>query len=219
MRLARLAMVRLLDIAVALIVLTLLSPVFLIVALLILIEDGRPVFIRQTRVGKDGKPFLIVKFRSLRNGSSLSKRANAVDPRVTRTGARLKKWKLEDLPQFFNVLRGDMSLIGPRPEVPEYVQFDNALWRAVLKVRPGIADLAALAFWNEEDILARLPDPEAYYRAAVLPLKLRLNERYQRSRSLLRDIKLLLLTVRLRLFPGDFDRQQVLRSLVARGQT
>jgi lipopolysaccharide/colanic/teichoic acid biosynthesis glycosyltransferase len=108
-----------------------------------------------------------------------------------------------------------MSLIGPRPEVPEYVEPDNDLWRAVLQVRPGITDLASLAYRHEEAFLGSAADPEAYYRTSILPEKLRLNLRYQRSRSLRRDLKLLWMTARYSFYPRGFDREHIVRSLGA----
>lgn len=202
--------VRLMDVAGALAALILLSPVFLAVSFLILIEDGWPILFRQRRVGRHGKLFDVLKFRTMRAREEGPAITTAGDRRVTRLGTKLRKYKLDELPQFFCVLRGEMSLIGPRPEVPEYVTEDD-VWRAALKVRPGITDLATLAFRNEEDLLAGAADAEAYYRSTVLPEKLRLNIQYQRSRSLSRDFKLLWMTGRYSLFPRGFDRDRILR--------
>lgn len=204
-----------LDIGAALAAIIFLSPLFLISAALILLADGRPVFFRQKRVGRHGKLFDILKFRTMEMESGGPAITAAGDRRVTMVGAKLRKYKLDELPQFFCVLRGHMSLIGPRPEVPEYVEPSEDLWESVLQMRPGITDLASLAFRNEEEILALAEDPETHYRSSVLPEKLRLNIAYQRSRSLTRDLKLLWMTARYSLYPKGFDRERVIGALSA----
>lgn len=198
----------------ALAALILLAPLFAVATVLILLDDGRPVLFRQKRIGRNGAPFLILKFRTMRAGSQGRAITAPGDARVTRAGAWLRTLKIDELPQFINVLRGEMSLIGPRPEVPEYVELDD-LWRSVLEVRPGITDLASLAYRNEEVILGPVADPDAYYRSVILPEKLRLNLHYQRSRSLVRDMKLLWMTARYSLFPRGFDRDRIMRTLGA----
>lgn len=210
---------RALDVMVSAAVLALVAPVLAIAAAAIVIEDGRPVIFRQKRIGRGGKPFLILKLRSMRNNREGRALTVAGDARVTRAGAWLRKHKLDELPQFWNVLRGDMSLIGPRPEVPEYVRMEDALWQPVLAVRPGITDPASLLFRNEEELLGRARDPEACYRAEVLPAKLRLNGWYQRSRSLGSDLKLLWLTARYSFWPGGFDGRRVARALAMESQS
>ena len=192
------------DIAGALTVLILLSPVWLMVALLILALDGQPIIFRQHRIGRGGKPFLILKFRTMRFGHGGVITA-AGDARVTRLGARLRKLKLDELPQMINVLKGDMSLIGPRPEVPEYVDLEDNLWRTVLEVRPGVTDLASLVYRDEEKILGPAADVDAYYRNELLPMKLRLSVQYRHSRSWRRDLKLLWLTARCSFLPQRLD--------------
>jgi len=203
---------RLLEVACALTALVGLAPLLLLFAALIWMDDGRPVLFRQTRVGRNGRPFRILKFRTMRPGSFGRAITAAGDRRVTRVGTWLRRLKLDELPQLINVLKGDMSLIGPRPEVPEFVEFDNALWRAVLEVRPGITDLASLVYRNEEDMLGPALDPDAYYRSAILPAKLRLNLQYLQSRSVRQDLRLLWLTARYSFFPRGFDRDRVVRS-------
>lgn len=201
------------DIALALGAILLLSPLFVFIAALILVVDGRPVLFRQQRIGKSGKPFVIWKFRSMRGGTPGLSITALNDRRVTRVGAWLRTLKLDELPQLVNVLQGSMSFIGPRPEVPEYVVVDNDVWRKVLEVRPGITDLASLAFRDEEAILASAPDRDAYYRSVILPEKLRLNLRHQEARSFMRDLKLLWLTTRYSFFPFGFDRERIMKSL------
>jgi len=203
----------LLDSGAAAIGLILLSPVLVLIALAIAVDDGFPVLFRQERVGRNGKLFQILKFRTMRAVQSGPKVTSSGDSRVTRAGRWLRKLKLDELPQLWNVLRGDMSLIGPRPEVPEYVELDDPLWQTVLSVRPGITDLATLAFRHEEEVLSAAADTEDCYRGIVLPQKLRLNVYYLQSRSPLRDLKLLWLTARYSFFPQGFDHVQILRSL------
>ena len=204
---------RCLDLGGALAAVTVLAPVFLVASLMILMEDGRPILFRQKRVGRNGELFDILKFRTMGARAEGPSITVAGDRRITSAGARLRKYKLDELPQFLNVLCGHMSLIGPRPEVPEYVEPEDSLWQAVLQVRPGITDLASLAFRNEEEMLAPATDPSSYYRSSVLPEKLKLNLKYQRSRSLLRDCKLLWMTARYSFYPRGFDRDRIVRSL------
>ena len=188
-------------------------PVLAALAVAILWDDGPPVFFSQTRVGRRGKPFRIWKFRTMRAGSQGSVITAAGDRRVTRAGAVLRRCKLDELPQLFNVLKGDMSLVGPRPEVPEYVQLEAPIWQAVLQVRPGVTDLATLLYRDEEKLLGASGDPNTFYRETVLPAKLLLNLGYLRSRSFRRDLKLILLTIRYSLFPERFDPDLIKRTL------
>jgi lipopolysaccharide/colanic/teichoic acid biosynthesis glycosyltransferase len=164
-------------------------------------------------VGRRGKPFRIWKFRTMRAGSRGNVITAAGDRRVTRSGAVLRKLKLDELPQLFNVLKGDMSLVGPRPEVPEYVQLDAPIWQAVLQVRPGVTDLATLLYRDEEKLLGAARDPNAMYRETVLPAKLALNLGYLQSRSFRRDLKLILLTIRYSFFPKRFDPDLIKRTI------
>jgi lipopolysaccharide/colanic/teichoic acid biosynthesis glycosyltransferase len=206
---------RMLEAAGALAALILLSPLLAIATLLILVGDGLPILFRQTRIGKNGELFLILKFRTMRKGCGGLAITAPGDSRVTSVGAWLRKFKIDELPQLINVLQGDMSLIGPRPEVPEYVEHTDDRWRKVLEVRPGITDLASLAFRNEDAILGPAVNPDAYYRSVILPEKLRLNLQYQRSRSAPRDLKLLWMTARYSFFPQGFDRDRIIRSFGA----
>ena len=201
------------DITCAFAGLLLLAPVLGALALLILWDDGPPVLFSQTRVGRNGKLFVIWKFRTMRAGVPGRAITAAGDSRVTGVGAWLRKFKLDELPQLFNVLKGDMSLIGPRPEVPEYVQRDNPIWLAVLQVKPGITDLATLVHRNEEHLLGTCAEPSVFYREKLLPAKLQLNLAYLRSRSFWLDLKLLFLTIRYSLFPERFDRDYIQKVL------
>ena len=215
MRHASIVFYRLFDVACAAAGLLLLSPVFAALAVVILCDDGAPVFFSQTRVGRRGRPFRIWKFRTMRAGSQGRVITAAGDERVTRTGAVLRRLKLDELPQLFNVLKGDMSLVGPRPEVPEYVQFEAPIWQAVLQVRPGVTDLASLLYRDEEKLLGTSRDPNTLYRDLVLPAKLVLNLAYLRSRSFWRDLRLILLTIHYSLFPERFDPDLIKRTLGA----
>jgi len=201
--------VRLFDVACALIGLLLAAPVFVLVWVAVWIDDGWPCFFFQRRVGWKGSPFYIWKFRTMHASGSGSVITSAGDRRVTYVGAILRQFKLDELPQFINVLKGDMSMVGPRPEVPEFVELGNRLWDEVLSVRPGITDLATLLYRNEEQLLASSAQPELDYRRTILPAKLALNIEYMRSRSLWRDVRLLLLTAWYSLFPGQFQGHRV----------
>jgi lipopolysaccharide/colanic/teichoic acid biosynthesis glycosyltransferase len=191
-------MKRLLDMAGALAGLVLLAPLLAAVWLAVILDSGRPVLFRQRRVGRGGREFTLFKFRSMttrRGAEDGSFDAGSV-ARVTRVGGLLRKTKLDELPQLWNVLRGDMSLVGPRPEVRLWVAAYPERWARVLGVRPGITDPASIEFRNEEKLLAAAPDPEAFYRTVVLPRKLDLDEQYVATHSLRGDIVILLKTVR-----------------------
>lgn len=192
-----------------------LLPVFAGLVLAVILDDGPPVFFHQTRVGKNGRPFRIWKFRTMRVGSVGSVITAAGDRRITRVGGVLRRWKLDELPQLLNVLIGDMSLVGPRPEVAEYVHLEEPMWQAVLQVRPGITDLASLLYRNEEELLGAADDPIAFYRESVLPAKLFLNLAYLRSRSFRLDLRLILLTIWYSLHPDRFDPDLIKRRFAA----
>jgi len=150
------------------------APLLGFIALAVACEDGSPVLFRQIRVGQFGRHFNMYKFRSMRTRPGLPLTCKG-DPRVTRVGRFLRAWKLDELPQFWNIVRGEMAWIGPRPEVPEFVEMDDPLWLQVLQMRPGLADAASIAFRNEEQLLASVPDPQDYYRHEILPRKLRMS--------------------------------------------
>jgi lipopolysaccharide/colanic/teichoic acid biosynthesis glycosyltransferase len=189
---------RLLDVSGATAGLLVLAPLLLLIALVVKCSSRGPVFFRQVRVGRGGKTFKIWKFRSMVVGAdSLGPSITASgDQRITGIGKYLRRWKLDELPQLWNVVKGDMSLVGPRPELPFYVRVYTEEQRAVFSVRPGITDLAALQYRNEEEILASAPDRESFYREVVLPDKLRLNLEYIRRISPRLDLALILMTLR-----------------------
>lgn len=173
-----------------------LSPLFLLVAAWVRLDSRGPVFYRQTRVGRGGKDFRLLKFRSMRPGSDKKGllTVGGRDPRVTRSGRFIRKYKLDELPQLINVFVGEMSLVGPRPEVRKYVDLYTAEQRRVLDVRPGVTSLASIRYRNENDILAASPDPVRAYVERVMPDKLAIDLEYVRHASLAYDIRIILRT-------------------------
>lgn len=177
------------------------SPLLLLAAVAIKLSSPGTVFFRQTRVGRDGRDFDILKYRTMRDepGSELT---IGRDPRITRVGHWLRLSKLDELPQLINVWKGEMSLVGPRPEVPRYVALYSKEQRRVLSIRPGITDLASIKYRHESDLLADSDDPERTYIEQIMPDKLRLNLEYLEQMSLWYDIRLIFRTL-LRLLSRD----------------
>ncbi len=188
---------RAMDIVLSACALAVLWPLLLLIALAIWIDDPGPVFYRQVRVGRNGKTFRIFKFRSMVMDADKKGLAITVgrDSRITRVGTVLRKTKLDELAQLLNVLFGQMSFVGPRPEVPKYVELYTPYQRQVLLVRPGITDYASIAYRNENDLLAGAPNPEAMYIEQIMPDKIELNMKYLREISPLADIRLILKTI------------------------
>jgi lipopolysaccharide/colanic/teichoic acid biosynthesis glycosyltransferase len=186
---------RAIDIAASLSALVVLSPLFVLIAVVIILDSGFPVLYLQERVGRGFRRFRIWKFRSMRANHSGPKITVGGDSRVTRVGGILRATKCDELPQFWNVIAGDMSLVGPRPEIPEYVEMYRARYEKVLTVRPGITDLASMCFRDEERVLAKVANPMEHYAREILPRKLDLAEEYVRRRSLSLDFSILLRTV------------------------
>jgi lipopolysaccharide/colanic/teichoic acid biosynthesis glycosyltransferase len=173
---------------------------FLLIAAAIKLDTRGPVFFRQVRVGRYGREFHIHKFRTMRHppGDNLSLVTVDSDPRITRVGHWLRRYKLDELPQLFDVLEGDMSLVGPRPEVPKYVSMYPAEVRTtVLSIRPGITDEASMAFRRESEMLAGSLDPEAAYVQRIMPTKLAIYQRYVGERTMAGDVVILLKTLAL----------------------
>lgn len=178
--------------------LILLSPILLMIALCIRLDSRGPVFFRQERVGQFGRLFKIHKFRTMVvDAEALGMQITVgVDPRVTKVGEFLRRYKLDELPQLIDVLFGDMSLVGPRPEVPRYVAcYPQELSELVLSVRPGITDRASIEYKDENKILGRATDPHQAYVNEVLPIKLGYYAEYVRNRSLLGDIRIIISTI------------------------
>jgi lipopolysaccharide/colanic/teichoic acid biosynthesis glycosyltransferase len=188
---------RLFDIVASAIGLLVLWPVFLVIPVLIKLEDGGPVFYRQERIGYKGRPFKIWKFRTMVvNADKLGKPLTVGrDPRITRVGYWLRKFKLDELPQLLNVLLGEMSLVGPRPEVPQYVALYTPEQRKVLDLVPGITDPASIKFANEAELLAEASNPEKFYIEHIMPTKIRLNMEYASHATLWSDILVILKTL------------------------
>ncbi|MDH0089865.1 sugar transferase [Achromobacter mucicolens] len=190
-------MKRLFDLMCAMMGLLLCAPIFALIALAIKLDSPGPVFFRQVRVGRNGQPFRIHKFRSMRVAGREQRQITVNnDARVTRTGRLLRQWKLDELPQLIDVFRGAMSLVGPRPEVPRYVDLYPPEMRSlILSVRPGITDLASIRFRDENSLLDQTGDPEAVYINQILPEKLKLQAEYVREHSFFYDLRILWQTV------------------------
>lgn len=191
-------MKRLFDIVASGLGLVVLSPLFAILAVWIKADSKGPVFYRQTRVGRDNRDFRLLKFRSMRPDSDKLGliTVGGRDPRVTRSGYYIRKYKLDEFPQLINVFKGDMSLVGPRPEVRKYVDLYTPDQMRVLSVRPGITSLASIRYRNENEILAQADDPDRCYVEQVMPDKLAIDLEYVENANLWNDIKLIFSTFR-----------------------
>lgn len=190
-------MKRLFDILFSLSLLILLAPILLLISILIKLTSKGPIIFKQIRVGKSNSHFAIYKFRTMiidaeKKGLQLT--VGKRDPRVTSIGHILRTFKLDELPQFLNVLKGEMSVVGPRPEVPKYVELYNSEQQKILNIRPGITDLASLKFINESELMQDKADPESFYISDIMPIKLKINLDYLDNQSLLFDLKIILFT-------------------------
>lgn len=192
---------RIFDILFSLLILIMLLPVWLIICLAIIMDDGFPIFYLQERIGKDFKPFHLIKFRTMYKNADKKGllTVGSKDSRITRVGYYLRKYKLDELPQFINVLKGDMSIVGPRPEVRKYVEMYDDRQKKVLSVKPGITDEASLKYIDENDVLAKSENPERDYIEKIMPEKLEINLNYIENMSVWRDIKIIFKTA-LRMF-------------------
>ncbi len=186
-------MKRTFDILFSVSVLLLLSPILFIISISIILESRGGMFFSQTRIGKNEQPFQILKFRTMFLDSEKKGQITVGDrdPRITRVGFFLRNYKLDELPQFWNVLIGEMSIVGPRPEVPYYVNFYDKNQRQVFKVKPGITDYASLKYFDENVLLGKSEDPERTYIDEIMPQKLALNLEYVQSHSFLNDLKII----------------------------
>lgn len=185
------------DIAASLIGLILLSPVFIVISLLIKLVDGGPIFYKQERIGKDFRPFLLIKFRTMTvDADKMGPSVTAGDDRrVTKIGKFLRKTKLDELPQLLNVLKGDMSIVGPRPEVEKYVKEYEDDYKHILRVKPGITDYATVEYRNEEEILKAFVNPEEGYIREILPKKIKLYRKYIAEMGFKTDLKIIINTI------------------------
>ena len=188
-------MKRYLDLVISLLGLLFLAPLFILIAILIRTREGCPVFFRQRRMGRSGKPFFIWKFRTMTVGKQGPLITAVGDSRITVTGRTLRKWKLDELPQLLNVVSGTMSLVGPRPEVLEFVDLKNSDWKKILAIRPGITDWATLSNFNEGQVLDAAANPEHHYKNHILPSKMKISLHYVQNRSLRKDLRIFWLTI------------------------
>ncbi|WP_426329336.1 sugar transferase [Pedobacter sp. R-06] len=188
---------RIFDVVFAILCLVLFSPLLILIAILIKLNSRGPVIFKQIRVGRNMKDFHLVKFRTMyvtQSNNSLLTIGNR-DNRITRIGYWLRKYKLDELPQLLNVLKGQMSFVGPRPEVRKYVNLYNEEQRYVLSVKPGITDWASVEFCNENELLKHAEDPETYYIERIIPAKIKQNMRYIHHNDILTDFKIIWLTI------------------------
>lgn len=191
-------MTRILDILFSFIGIAVLSPLFLLVYILIRIESPGGGFYCQQRIGRYGRDFKLLKFRSMRTGSDKKGliTVGGHDPRITRMGYFIRKYKIDELPQLLNVLKGDMGLVGPRPEVKKYVDMYTTDQRRILNVRPGITDYASIEYSDENTILGMADDPDKVYIEQIMPDKIKLNMRYIENNSLKEYFKIIFLTLK-----------------------
>jgi lipopolysaccharide/colanic/teichoic acid biosynthesis glycosyltransferase len=183
--------------------LLLLLPVFLLCSIAVWISSPGPIFFRQRRVGRHGRVFTLYKFRTMRVSQTGSLITAANDQRITKIGRFLRQWKVDELPEIYNVLVGEMSLVGPRPEVPELVDLSNPAWTVILSSRPGITDPVTLSLRNEERLLANVQDKEAFYRDVIQPYKLNGYLKYLEVKSIRTDLRIVLRTAKVILIPGS----------------
>ncbi|MCL6106555.1 MAG: sugar transferase [Actinobacteria bacterium] len=188
---------RMIDLLVSLIVLILFLPLLIVIALWIKSDSVGPVFFKGERMGRYGRPFHIWKFRTMDQGAGKMEAGltAADDQRITHAGQYLRRMKLDELPQLINVLRGDMSLVGPRPEIKKYVDMFPDDFNRILQVKPGITDLASIKFRSESELLARYENPEDEYVKSILPEKIRLAHEYIAGRTLTKDLLIILKTL------------------------
>lgn len=189
---------RIIDIAGAIFGIWLTGPLMAAAALWVKLDSTGPIFYRQQRVGRNGRLFRIFKFRTMVTNADKIGTLITVggrDPRITTAGYWLRKFKIDELPQFINVLFGEMSFVGPRPEVKKYVDLYTPEQRKVLEARPGVTDIASIAYRNENEILEKKSDPEAYYKSVIMQRKLKLNQLYLARRNVCSDLYVILRTI------------------------
>jgi lipopolysaccharide/colanic/teichoic acid biosynthesis glycosyltransferase len=193
------------DWFLAVIILILMLPVFILIIISIYIEARGSVFYYQERIGRNFKPFILIKFRTMYSNSDKNKLTVGMrDPRITKVGYFLRKYKLDELPQFINILQGEMSIVGPRPEVAEHIELFKTDYMKILKVKPGLTDFGSLQFSNENYLLGLFPDPHEAYINFIMPKKIKLNKRYIREMSFFTDIKLIAHTCLKLFFKRDY---------------
>lgn len=190
-------LIRCFDICASLFGILFFLPLFAITALVIRVKDGKPILFKQARVGKKGKIFKIFKYRTMKVNQEVGSSQITIgeDDRITRTGQKLRKLKIDELPQLFNVLRGEMSFVGPRPEVKKYVDLYDDLQKCILKIRPGITELASLKYYDESEILGESEDPEYTYINKIMPDKIASNLEYIKKMGLFYNIGIIFKTI------------------------
>ncbi len=190
-------MKRLFDIVSAAGVLVVFAPLLIFISIWIIIDSGFPIFYKQQRIGKNLKPFGLFKFRTMVTNAEKQGKITVGrrDPRVTKVGYYLRKYKLDELPQLINILIGDMSVVGPRPEVQEYVKLYNKEQLKVLSVKPGLTDYASLAYINENEVLEKSSNPQKTYIEEIMPEKLALNQKYIQEKSFFTDLNIIIKTL------------------------
>jgi lipopolysaccharide/colanic/teichoic acid biosynthesis glycosyltransferase len=210
---------RLFDLLFSFVGLILLAPLFLLVAVWITLDSKGPVFFKHLRVGKGFTPFALYKFRTMVDRAADRGPPITVDgdSRITRAGRLLRRYKIDELPQLINVFRGEMSLVGPRPEVSRYVQMYREHYADILAVHPGITDFASIKYRSESALLAQAEEPSKYYVEVILPDKIQLAKEYARSASLSLDLRLILLTLAHLMLPGDGSRPRIPAQSPAQG--
>ena len=188
---------RIFDFLLALIGILFLLPLFILISVFIKVDSSEPIFYKQIRVGKNNKDFKLLKFRTMASGSDKQGLITVGnnDSRITKPGAFLRKYKLDELPQLINVLIGDMSLVGPRPEVRKYVSLYSEKQLNILSIKPGITDIASIKFSNENELLKGQDEPEKFYIETIMPEKLKLNLEYINKMSFFYDLKLIFMTI------------------------
>jgi len=186
-------MKRIFDILVSIIILLIFLPIGIILSVWILFESKGGIFYRQERIGQFGRPFKMLKFRSMRKNADQAGKLTVGmrDPRITRSGYFIRKFKLDEFPQFVNVLKGEMSIVGPRPEVKEYVDLYSESQREILDVKPGITDYASLEYFKENELLGKSADPQKTYIEEIMPAKIELNRKYLNKPTVATDIHIM----------------------------
>jgi len=183
------------DRSLAIIAIIAMLPFFLAIAVMIRISSPGPIFFRQKRVGRNGRLFTLIKFRTMLNNDGMNTVTTSFDSRITKTGRFLRKWKIDELPELFNVLLGDMSFVGPRPDVPGYADLLTGDERKILSLRPGITGPASLKYFNEEQILAGVENPVEYNDHIIFPDKVKINFKYLEKYSFFGDLKIIMYTI------------------------
>jgi lipopolysaccharide/colanic/teichoic acid biosynthesis glycosyltransferase len=192
---------RAIDITLACAALVVVFPLFVLLGMLIRLDSKGPVLFRQARMGRNFRAFQILKLRTMRNGEQGAAITLGSDPRITRIGAWLRRWKLDEFPQLWNVLCGDMSLVGPRPVIPELAREFAADYEHLLRVKPGLTDPASVRYCRETEMLSLVPDPLKYFKAVVIPEKLRISRNYLQGATIVSDFRVIVETAAVLLAP------------------